>query len=1057
MSRGHQEIRLNEQIRTLFQSGSLGGLADGQLLDRYASGDVEIAEAAFAALVERHGSMVLGVCSRLLADAHLAEDAFQATFLVLARRAASVRNRDSVGGWLHRVARRIAMRLRRKVGHRMTREKPAAGEVAVEHPDRVERDELRRVIDHEIDRLGEAQRLPVILCCLQGVSHEEASQRLHWPLGTLKSRLARGKRRLQERLVRRGFAPAAALAVGSGLFATETSAAVPPALVETTARAAAAIGAGGVTTGVVPAALSELVREELGSMLATKIKLATGAVILAAGASAVLIGVVLGGGPGRTPEAGPLVAAVSQRSDQPKIAADAPAPVAPLSAQGTVVDSNGQPIAGARVILREWSVYRMSEMPQEQSQKIIKGQGINDTLAETRTDQAGRFRFHDVAARPFPKMAEVGQSVFPWDIVALAPGHGLAWAPLTQRNQRDPVTLKLGPEGTLRCRIIEPGGKPVAGAKVQVFGIDPLGRPDASGLHTENRLNLSWSAFPLGAITAADGHFTVSGLPRDQVISLVVTERAHERLYVFAATSDEPQPDLVSQSVLHGKSTETRMPVHTGEFTLTANVADHVLLGQVVRQADGKPAAKAVVLHGGFAINADENGRFRIDGLVSGTLELNVGPAISDSAAAAIAAQVEIPENPREIQHTFTLPPGLVLSGRVIDAATGAGVEKALVDFNPKYNADETPTGFGFSDETDASGRFRMVVPPGRGTVVLRTFPVTFPQPERKYTGEPEEPRFAREVEGHGGETIEIADFKLTRGRQVVLRIVDAGGRPLAGSRIDIHDPNRGFNTAPGRADAQGRYLVVGLAPDQSTIVDIIDAQGTLGATVEIPGAGSAGAKDGEMEVRLGPLLSLSGRVLDEDGKPIKGAVIHVYRDVNYPGQNSRSFGTPVATLNLVTDDGTYKFDQLIAGATYNTQVEVGGYPNAMSNQVTVKAGQPVRIDDFRLPAVDQEVQGVVVDPRGKALAGIMVSIERSGRTGSLYAPAGGVWFQETDAAGRFHLTSLPRGPIRLMVYRNPTGAFRQIQNIKYAEVRPGEAEVRIELPDADDRLRGVE
>jgi hypothetical protein len=209
--------------------------------------------------------------------------------------------------------------------------------------------------------------------------------------------------------------------------------------------------------------------------------------------------------------------------------------------------------------------------------------------------------------------------------------------------------------------------------------------------------------------------------------------------------------------------------------------------------------------------------------------------------------------------------------------------------------------------------------------------------------------------------------------------------------------------------------------------------------------------------VRLGPLDRLSGRVLDENGKPIKGAVIHVYRNVNYPGQNSRSFGVPVATLNQIADDGSYQFDQLIAGATYNTQVEVNGYPNAMSNQVTVKPGQPVRIDDFRLPAVDQEVRGVVVDPRGKALAGIMVSIERSSRTGSLYAPSGGVWFQDTDAAGRFHLTSLPRGPIKLMVYRNPTGAFRQIQNIKYAEVRPGEAEVRIELPDADDRLRGVE
>src|SRR5262245_5151241 len=110
MSRGTSEVRLNDQIRTLFQSGSLGALSDGSLLDRYASRQGEVSEMAFAALVERHGPMVLGVCRRLLGDAHLSEDAFQATFLVLARRARSVRNRDSLGGWLHRVAHRIAIR-----------------------------------------------------------------------------------------------------------------------------------------------------------------------------------------------------------------------------------------------------------------------------------------------------------------------------------------------------------------------------------------------------------------------------------------------------------------------------------------------------------------------------------------------------------------------------------------------------------------------------------------------------------------------------------------------------------------------------------------------------------------------------------------------------------------------------------------------------------------------------------------------------------------------------------------------------------------------------------
>ena len=256
MPRGHPEVRLNEQIRALFRAGSLGGLTDGQLLERYASKDGESSEIAFAALVERHGPMVLGVCRRLIYDAHLAEDAFQATFLVLARRATSIRNHESLGGWLHRVARRIAMRLRGRFERFKSRERPVAEELAVKQPDRVERAELQAVIDQEIDRLGDAQRLPVVLCCLEGTSHEEASQRLGWPIGTLKSRLARGRLRLQERLLRRGIAPAVAITAGTGLLGIEASAAVPPALIESTTRAAAAVAAGSALTGVVPAALS---------------------------------------------------------------------------------------------------------------------------------------------------------------------------------------------------------------------------------------------------------------------------------------------------------------------------------------------------------------------------------------------------------------------------------------------------------------------------------------------------------------------------------------------------------------------------------------------------------------------------------------------------------------------------------------------------------------------------------------------------------------------------------------------------------------------------------
>ena len=148
MTPGDLDLRLREQIRTLFEVGSLGTLSDSQLLDRFTSGDATASEPAFAMLVERHGPMVLAVCRRLLADPHLAEDAFQATFLVLARRAGSVRNREAVGAWLHRVARRVALRSRGRINRRLSHERPeVVGEVAVNDADRLQHDELRAVID----------------------------------------------------------------------------------------------------------------------------------------------------------------------------------------------------------------------------------------------------------------------------------------------------------------------------------------------------------------------------------------------------------------------------------------------------------------------------------------------------------------------------------------------------------------------------------------------------------------------------------------------------------------------------------------------------------------------------------------------------------------------------------------------------------------------------------------------------------------------------------------------------------------------------------------------
>jgi len=198
------------QIRALFDSGTLVGMGDGELLERFATRPGEVAELAFAALVERHGPMVLRVCRASLRDPHDSEDAFQATFLVLARRAGSLRVVDSLGPWLHGVACRVSAGTRAAENRRRAHERRAADERAASRagpPPPV--DDLGPALHEEIERLPARFRAPLVLCYLEGLTHEQAADRLACPLGTIRSRVARGRERLRRALARRGLAPSA--------------------------------------------------------------------------------------------------------------------------------------------------------------------------------------------------------------------------------------------------------------------------------------------------------------------------------------------------------------------------------------------------------------------------------------------------------------------------------------------------------------------------------------------------------------------------------------------------------------------------------------------------------------------------------------------------------------------------------------------------------------------------------------------------------------------------------------------------------------------------------
>ncbi len=270
-------------IEVLFREGSATGMTDEELLERFVSQRDAAAEFAFEALLLRHGPMVLRVCKNKLRDLHDAEDAFQATFLVLARRAASLRVPAELGSWLHGVALRTARKVkarRSRLDRLIRRAEANAGvEATSETNQAVDSEEEAEVLHNEIGRLPERYRRPVVLCCLEGLTHAEAARQLGWPVGTVGVRLMRARERLRSRLTRRGMAPATTVL----LPLLPCAPPVPHSLTTQTARAAASFASRTVATvGGIPWHVASLALEILKDTAVKKIA-SIAAVILVSG------------------------------------------------------------------------------------------------------------------------------------------------------------------------------------------------------------------------------------------------------------------------------------------------------------------------------------------------------------------------------------------------------------------------------------------------------------------------------------------------------------------------------------------------------------------------------------------------------------------------------------------------------------------------------------------------------------------------------------------------------------------------------------------------------
>jgi RNA polymerase sigma factor (sigma-70 family) len=256
-------------IRDLKQGEESRTASDGELLRRFI--DLHD-ETAFRAIVWRHGGMVYRMCLRVLQREQDAEDAFQATFMVLAQRARAVRRQDSLGSWLFGVAHRLACKMKRGLARRRAREEKTAGRTCPDLLAELSVREAQQLLDTEIGRLPEKYRGPFVLCCLEGEARDQAARQLGLTLAVLKRRLELGRELLRKRLSRRGLTLTAAL-LASILTEARLSAAVSSLLVNSTMKAATTVAAGGAAASVLSAAAAALTKGGLKTMSSTHLKI----------------------------------------------------------------------------------------------------------------------------------------------------------------------------------------------------------------------------------------------------------------------------------------------------------------------------------------------------------------------------------------------------------------------------------------------------------------------------------------------------------------------------------------------------------------------------------------------------------------------------------------------------------------------------------------------------------------------------------------------------------------------------------------------------------------
>jgi RNA polymerase sigma factor (sigma-70 family) len=938
----------------IFTNGSVAGMGDGALLARYVDSRDEM---AFEALVHRHGPMILATCRAVLGNEHDIEDAFQATFLVLARKAPTIRVGDALGGWLHRVAYRASVEanIAAKRRRRVESEARAMAPPAATHPGPDAGPDRSTILHEEIDRLPEGLRLPVVLCDLEGLTYERAAAQLGWSVAKLRSRLARARIRLRYRLTRRGVrAPGVVtlLAPRGGPVAPAPGT-VPPALVRATVVAAS----GGPASG----GAAILARSLLKGMLMTQIKIgataALGVIVLAA------VGVIAAGAgnwndpePGKEPEAPPPAA--REAAGQEKTTA------ATVEVRGVVVDPEGKPVAGAAV--RGFSLDPGSAPP------------------EATSGPDGRFAIR----LPKPNEALVGYMADdPW-IIASAPGYGIGWAiGVSRPDGLAERTVKLTPEGPpIEGRIIDLEGRPVVGARVKLGSIwyDRNGdltawiaraRKGAEGnLWQGLQLQPLDKLLTIEARTGHDGRFRLTGAGRDRIADLLISGKgiATTAVKVFS----RPESELRKHD--RGMMVKTPLIIHAPVFQLVVQPSKRVE-GAVRDKDSGEPIAgmeiKAAVfdehslLHAeGIEARTDAKGRYRLDGLPRAPayrLFLEPGRGLP-YLKATLRAAAETPAF-EPVAFDISLKRGIVVRGKATEKGTGRPVlgSASYYAFEDNPHLKDYP---GFSEAgnpqwapTDEQGRYEVVALPGRGLITVRdelsrSRPVTVPEGTRGFDARikafqtvPEEAFLGNftayaEMDLDPDSAATTRDLQTDPGRSVAVEVVGPDGRPVEGTKVKGMSDL--FLTSPV-PQVSARFEVHALAPGHPRRVVVMHEGRKLIGSVLLKGD-----EGGPVVVKLQPWGSVSGRIVNDEGGPRKGMFLmspdgsankHPETDDILPGSDWNN-GI------RADDDGRFAVDGLVPGLRYSATSRSGfEVPGILFKDVVVAPGEAKDLGNLKV------------------------------------------------------------------------------------------------------------